>query len=51
VEIQVLEFLTSAQVGGEQSASSFKDKAHSTHYIKGWVGPRAGLDTANTEVP
>jgi hypothetical protein len=34
-------FLTSALVGGEWSASR-PDRF--THWIGGWVGPRAGLD-------
>jgi hypothetical protein len=42
-------YLTSALDGGELSASrrgSFtpKERAHGTHWIGGWVGPRAGLD-------
>jgi hypothetical protein len=37
-----------AQVGGELSASSLgcftpRERAPSTHCIRGWVGPRAGL--------
>jgi hypothetical protein len=42
-------FLTSALVGGEWSASRPcrfipGERAPSTHWIGGWVGPRAGLD-------
>jgi hypothetical protein len=42
---------TSALAGGEWSASgpgcfTPKEKASGTHWIGGWVDPRAGLDTA-----
>jgi hypothetical protein len=42
-------FLTSAQVGGEWSASRPSRftpgiRAPGTHWIGDWVGPRAGLD-------
>jgi hypothetical protein len=42
-------FLTSALVGGEWSASrpvrfTPGERAPGTHWIGGWVGPRAGLD-------
>jgi hypothetical protein len=42
-------FLTSALVGGEWSASrrgrfTPGERAAGTHWIGGWVGPRAGLD-------
>jgi hypothetical protein len=37
-------FLTSALVGGEWSASRPKETAPDTHWIGGWVGPKAGLD-------
>jgi hypothetical protein len=41
-------FLTLALNGGEWSASRFyftpEETAPGTHYIQGWVGPRAGLD-------
>jgi hypothetical protein len=42
-------FLTWALVGGELSASRsgrfiFGERASGTHWIGGWVGPRAGLD-------
>jgi hypothetical protein len=43
------EFLTSALVGGELSASRLgrftpRKRASATHWIKGWVGPRTSLD-------
>jgi len=49
VKIQLRAFLTSALDGGEWSASrsgSFtpKESAPGTHWIGGWVGPRAVLD-------
>jgi hypothetical protein len=42
-------FLTSVLVGGERSASrpgrfNPRETASDTHWIRGWVGPRAGLD-------
>jgi hypothetical protein len=42
-------FLTSTLVGGEWSASRLDrftsgERAPGTHWIGGWVGPRAGLD-------
>jgi hypothetical protein len=43
--------LTSALHGGEWSASRLgrfiPGTAHGTHWIGGWVGPRAGLDTVS----
>jgi hypothetical protein len=44
-------FLTSALVGGELSAShpcpfTPRERAPSTHWIGGWMGPRASLDDA-----
>jgi hypothetical protein len=42
VQIQI--FLTSALVGGEWSASRPGHFALGTHWIGGWVDPRAGLD-------
>jgi hypothetical protein len=41
--------LISAPDGGEQSASCpsgfiSRERAHGTHWIGGWVGPRASLD-------
>jgi hypothetical protein len=43
-------FLTTALVGGEWSASRSGrftpgERTPGTHWIGGWVGPRAGLDT------
>jgi hypothetical protein len=45
-----LPFLTSALAGGEQSnyrpdRFTFGDRDRGAHWIGGWVGPRAGLDT------
>jgi hypothetical protein len=37
-------FLTSAQAGGEWSVSRLGRFTPRTHWIGGWVGPRAGLD-------
>jgi hypothetical protein len=42
-------FLTSALTGGEWSASCFfcfipGEATAGTHWIEGWVGPRAGLN-------
>jgi hypothetical protein len=42
-------FLTSALVGGEWSASRYcrftpGERAPRTHWIGGWVDPRAGLE-------
>jgi hypothetical protein len=49
VEVHLQVFLTSAQDGGESSASRSGrftpgEKAPGTHLIGGRVGPRAGLD-------
>jgi hypothetical protein len=49
VDVQIHVFLTSAQVGGEWSASrpcrfTPGERAPSTHWIGGWVGPRTSLD-------
>jgi hypothetical protein len=49
VDVQIHIFLTSALAGGEWSASrpgrsTSGEKAPGTHWIGGWVGPRAGLD-------
>jgi hypothetical protein len=51
VEVYLHAFLTSALDGGQWSASRLgrftpKERAPSTHWIGGWVGPRAVLDTA-----
>jgi hypothetical protein len=49
LDVQTHVFLTSALVGGEWSVSrpgSFtpREKAPGTHWLGGWVEPRAGLD-------
>jgi hypothetical protein len=49
VDVYIHIFLTSALVGGEWSASRLGRFTHgerdpSNHWIRGWVGPRAGLD-------
>jgi hypothetical protein len=49
VDIQTHIFLASALVGGEWSASCLGcftsgERAPSTHWIGGWVDPRASLD-------
>jgi hypothetical protein len=49
VDVQIHIFLTSALDGGEWSASrpgrfTPGERALSTHWIGGWVGPTAGLD-------
>jgi hypothetical protein len=49
VDVLIHIFLTSAQAGGDWSASRLGrftpgEKAPGTHWIGGWVGPRAGLD-------
>jgi hypothetical protein len=49
VDVYIHIFLTSALAGGESSAScpgpfSPVETAPGTHWIGGWVGPRAGLD-------
>jgi hypothetical protein len=48
VNVQIQVFLTSKVVAGERSLSNLAaltmgDKAASTHWIGGWVGPRACL--------
>jgi hypothetical protein len=48
-EVQLHAFLTSALDGVEWSASrpgrfTPKERTPATHWIGGWVGPRAGLD-------
>jgi hypothetical protein len=45
-------FLTSALFGGERSVSrpgrfTPGERASGTHWIGGWVGPRAGLDATD----
>jgi hypothetical protein len=49
VEVYTHVFLTSALVGGERSASrpdrfTPGERPPGTHWIGGWVNPRAGLD-------
>jgi hypothetical protein len=49
VDVQIHIFLTSALVGGEWSDSrpcrfTPLERAPYTHWIGGWVDPRAGLD-------
>jgi hypothetical protein len=50
VEVQLHAFLSSVLDGGEFSASHTgrftpRERAPGTHWIEGWVGPRAGLNT------
>jgi hypothetical protein len=54
VDVYIHIFLTSALVGGEWSASrpdrfTLEEMAPPTHWIGSWVGPRAGLYTAEKE--
>jgi hypothetical protein len=49
VDVSIHIFLTSALAGGEWSISRLSlfapgERAPSTHWIGGWVYPRAGLD-------
>jgi hypothetical protein len=49
VDVQIHIFLTSALIGEKWSASracrfTTEEKAPGTHWIRGWVGPRYGLD-------
>jgi hypothetical protein len=49
VDVQIHIFLTSALAGGEWSASrpgrfTPRERASGTHWIEGWVDPRAGVD-------
>jgi hypothetical protein len=49
VDVQTHIFFTSALVGGELSASrpgrfTPRERAPGTHWIVGWVDPRAGQD-------
>jgi hypothetical protein len=43
-------FLTSALDGGEWSASSPGRFTPGTHWIGGWLGPRAGLHAAEKRI-
>jgi hypothetical protein len=44
VDVCVHVFFTSALVGGDWSASRPGRFTPGTHWIGGWMGPRAGLD-------
>jgi hypothetical protein len=44
VDVKIHIFLTSALAGGEWLASRHGRLTPSTHWIGGWVDPRAGLD-------
>jgi hypothetical protein len=44
VDVQIHIFLTSTLTGGEGSASRSGSFTPGTHWIGGWVQPRAGLD-------
>jgi hypothetical protein len=49
VDVQIHIFLASAQARSEWLVSrpgriTPKERAPGTHWIRGWVGPRAGLD-------
>jgi hypothetical protein len=44
VDVYIHIFLTSVLVGGEWSATRPGRFIPGTHWIGGWVGPRAGLD-------
>jgi hypothetical protein len=55
VDIQIHIFLTSVLAGGEWSAScpchfTPRERAPSTHWIGGWVGPKVGLDNVKVKV-
>jgi hypothetical protein len=43
-------FLTWALVGGDRSASCSDRFTPGTHWIRGWVGPRAGLDDVEKRI-
>jgi hypothetical protein len=52
VDVQIHVFLASALVVGEWSAShpgrfTPRERAPGTHWIGGWVDPRAGLDNVD----
>jgi hypothetical protein len=44
VDVYIHVFLTSALVGGEWSASRPGRFTPGTHWLGGWMGPRADLD-------
>jgi hypothetical protein len=44
VDVQMHIFLTSAQAGGEWSASLLGRFSPGIHWIGGWVDPRVGLE-------
>jgi hypothetical protein len=55
VNVQIHIFLTSALAGGEWSASrsgrfTSGERAAGTHWIGGWVYPRAGLDAVEKRI-
>jgi hypothetical protein len=55
VDLWIQVFLTSALVGGEWSASrsgrfTSVERDRSTHWIGGWVDPRAGLEDVGKKV-
>jgi hypothetical protein len=55
VEVQLHSFLTKALDGDKWSAShpyrlTLGKRAPGTHWIGGWVGPRAGLDAVEFSV-
>jgi hypothetical protein len=43
-DVQVHVFLTSELVGDEWSPLRPGERAPTTHLIRGWMGPRTGLD-------
>jgi hypothetical protein len=54
VDVEIHMFLFSALAGGEWSASRLcrltpEERAPDTHWIGGWVDPRAGLDDLETK--
>jgi hypothetical protein len=56
IDVQSHIFLTSALVGGEWSASrrggfNPEESAPGTHWIGGWVDPRAGLGDVEKTLP
>jgi hypothetical protein len=54
VDVEIHIFLTSALVGGEWSGShpgyfTPRERAPGSHWLGGWVDPRAGLDDMETK--